>query len=164
MFASTAKGPKLAPLSNFISTLPDRQWGSVCNAKSWTWLCLFFSFPPPAPAVTIETDGYFFLGVGRAIWLQCLIVIIADSDTLLAGSSLLLRQLPFNEKEKGEKRTGTAEKQRVWVPARARPGCQAAAEADQINSPHPRHMKRARKILTEFNKRRSKLSCSIASG
>lgn len=59
----------------------------------------FFLFPP----ITIETDGYFFLGVGRAIWLQCLIVIIADSDTLLAGSSLLLRQLPFNKKERGRR-------------------------------------------------------------
>lgn len=30
-------------------------------------------------------------------------MIIADSDTLLAGSSLLLRQLPFNKKERGRR-------------------------------------------------------------
>lgn len=100
--------------------------GTVCNAKPWTWLCLFFFFLF-LPSVTTETDGYFFLGVGRAIWLQCLIVIIADSDTLLASSSLLLRQLPFNKKRKGEQRTGTAEKCQVWVPARAR--------LQQINAP-----------------------------
>lgn len=97
-------------------------------------------FPLP---VTIETDGYFFLGVGKAIWSQCLIVIIADSDTLLAGSSLPLRQLPFNKKERGE------EDRHSWKVAGLGP-CSgwAAVEAERINGPHPQHMKRARKILS----------------
>lgn len=84
----------------------------------------FFSFSPPC---NHWNRWLFLLGVGRAMWWQCRIVIIADSDTLLAGSSLLLRQLPFNKKGKGEQRTGTAEKRRVWVPARAR--------LQQINAP-----------------------------
>lgn len=47
MFASGAKGPELASPSNPTSILPDRR-GTVCNAKSWTCLCLFFFFPPPS--------------------------------------------------------------------------------------------------------------------
>lgn len=92
--------------------------------------------------------------------MQCLIAITADSDTLLAGSSLLLRQLPFNEKEMG--RRGQAQLKSSEFGSLLGPG-QAVAKAEQINGPHLWHMKRARKILTEFNKRRSKLSCSIVS-
>lgn len=95
--------------------------GTVWNRKPWTCLCLYFFIFFFLPSVTTETDGYFFQGVGRAIWLQCVIVIIADSDTLLAGSSLLLRQLPFNRKGRGSR--GQARLKNTKFGSLLGPGC-----------------------------------------
>lgn len=118
-------------VSNPVSTLPRRtKQGLECKILD---MAPFFYVVFVSPA-SIETDGYFFLGVGRAIWLQCLIVIIADSDTLLAGSSLLLRQLPFNRKERG--REGEAQPSGSELGSLLGLGW-AAEGAGQVSGPHP---------------------------
>jgi len=61
-------------------------------------------------------------------------VIIADSDTLLAGSSLLLRQLPFNRKERG--RGAEAQLSGGELGSLLGPGC-AAAGAGRSVAPTP---------------------------
>lgn len=66
--------------------------------------------------------------------MQCLIVIIADSDTLLAGSSLLLRQLPFNRKERGKE--GEAQPSGGELGSLLGLGW-AAEGAGQVSGPHP---------------------------
>lgn len=106
VLSAGTKGPKLALLSNLSLHLPDRHQAWLWMKKSWTRFRGYFFAVAVSPAST-ETDGYFFIGLGRAMRLQCLIVITADSDTLLAGSSLLLCQLPFNRRERG--RAGQAQ-------------------------------------------------------
>lgn len=48
-------------------------------------------------------------------------MITADSDTLLAGSSLLLRQLPFNKKGRGGR--GQAQLKNTEFGSLLGPGC-----------------------------------------